>query len=101
MAHDKRWQHNGSEYDLTAYKVEKPAADPAPAKFDHKEYLAAENERLLEASKIEATARLRDEFAMAALTGLLVGQQYRPTEVLAFDAYSFADAMLGAREVKP
>lgn len=43
---------------------------------------------------------LRDQFAMAALTGLLcvpIGSQYTNT-MAASDAYNYADAMLAARE---
>jgi hypothetical protein len=45
--------------------------------------------------------RLRDEFAMAALTGLLAGRTYWNTTdglVYAATAYTLADAMLKQRE---
>jgi len=47
--------------------------------------------------------RLRDEFAMAALTGLLAkyGLGEAEPESMAADSYAYADAMLRAREVKP
>jgi hypothetical protein len=45
---------------------------------------------------------LRDQFAMAALTGILIniGWDRRPTEQLARIAYYQADAMLEARNAK-
>jgi hypothetical protein len=43
---------------------------------------------------------LRDEFAMAAPTELLLLDDYRP-EIAAQRAYEYADAMLAARERKP
>ena len=46
--------------------------------------------------------RLRDEFAMAALAGLVSYVVKGATfENVAEDAYKAADAMLAAREVKP
>ncbi len=46
--------------------------------------------------------RLRDEFAMAALAGLLRdGIDIYGIDATANDAYKMADAMLKAREVKP
>ena len=50
-------------------------------------------------NNVESSATLRDQFAMAALTGMLAD----PTsslgaEAMAEDAYAFADAMLKARE---
>ena len=48
--------------------------------------------------------RLRDEFAMAALAGMLARTTYHieddPRD-LSEEAYQYADAMLRAREVKP
>ena len=46
--------------------------------------------------------KLRDEFAMAALTGMLSASIERPwpCKAMANNAYAFADAMLEAREVK-
>ena len=46
---------------------------------------------------------LRDEFAKAAITGILAGKwgqmpQYKPEEAFASLAYIIADAMLIARE---
>ena len=46
---------------------------------------------------------LRDEFAKAAITGILAGKwgqmpQYKPEEAFASLAYIIADAMLTARE---
>ena len=46
---------------------------------------------------------LRDEFAKAAITGILAGKwgqmpQYRPEEAFANLAYIIADAMLRAKE---
>jgi hypothetical protein len=63
-------------------------------------------ERLLEARL--PTKALRDEFAMAALTGLLSnpnfdvkpGLEKERDQAYAEDAYSIDDAMLEAREVK-
>ena len=52
---------------------------------------------------IEEAKELRDRFAMAALTGLIINnlaQQYTPQDN-AEDAYRYADAMLKAREAKP
>ncbi len=46
--------------------------------------------------------RLRDEFAMAALTGMLANHDNEGDfDDFAKDCYTFADAMLAAREVKP
>ena len=47
--------------------------------------------------------RLRDEFAKAAITGILAGKwgqmpQYKPEEAFADFAYRIADAMLKRRE---
>ena len=54
-----------------------------------------------EIEEAERRTRLRDEFAMAALTGMLAAnvRHYHP-EALAADAYLTADAMLAAREKK-
>lgn len=46
---------------------------------------------------------LRDDFAMAAITGILAGKwgqmpQYKPEEAFADFAYRIADAMLKRRE---
>ncbi len=41
---------------------------------------------------------LRDEFAMAALTGLFSWQVMQSWESMAVSAYSIADAMLAERE---
>lgn len=50
-------------------------------------------------SNAPATKTLRDEFAMAALTGLLASGPYDCDQHgLASDAYLYADAMLAARE---
>ena len=60
---------------------------PVPTEADHKR---------------EKLERLRDEFAMAALTGLVSYVVKGATfENVAEDAYKAADAMLKAREVKP
>ena len=50
----------------------------------------------------EAQPTLRDQFAMAALTGILVhtGWDRKPTEQLARLAYYQADAMMEARDAK-
>jgi len=50
--------------------------------------------------KVPVYDRLRDEFAMAALTGLLAGRFDEKTNrfVYAEVAYTFADAMLKQRE---
>jgi hypothetical protein len=55
--------------------------------------------------------RLRDEFAMAALTGLIAGHEasagedvlegYKGGFRVSKAAYMYADAMMKAREVKP
>ncbi len=45
----------------------------------------------------DAPRHLRDEFAMAALTGLVVGRQ-ELVEVFAKEAYAVADAMMEARK---
>jgi hypothetical protein len=50
---------------------------------------------------VRVNDRARDEFAMAALTGLLAARSYRGTtdaRVYATDAYILADAMLKQRE---
>ena len=44
---------------------------------------------------------LRDEFAMAALTGILASNRAVPSEVYARDAYLMADLMLDYRKNKP
>lgn len=53
---------------------------------------------------IKEAPALRDQFAMAALTGMLA-EDYSTTDLnpseIASDAYGYADAMLKAREVKP
>ena len=46
---------------------------------------------------------LRDQFAMAAITGILAGKwgqmpQYKPEEAFADFAYKMADAMMKRRE---
>jgi hypothetical protein len=51
-------------------------------------------------------ATLRDQLAMAALTGILAGRptalsELYPNEQLASAAYSLADAMIAEREKKP
>ena len=48
---------------------------------------------------IEA-ATLRDQFAMAALTGIVRGTPVASAQVAASCAYVFADAMLEARKEK-
>jgi len=51
--------------------------------------------------KVPVYDRLRDKFAMAALTGLLAARSYHGTvdaRVYAADAYILADAMLKQRE---
>lgn len=50
--------------------------------------------------KVRGYNRLRDEFAMAALTGLLAARSYDTTDglVYAATAYTLADAMLKQRE---
>jgi hypothetical protein len=60
-------------------------AVPVPTEADHKR------------ARLE---RLRDEFAMAALTGMLIGE-WLSDKGVATTAYEYADAMLRAREVKP
>jgi hypothetical protein len=55
----------------------------------------------LESAVAEERMNLRDQFAMAALTGLVAGwpaAHERPTEI-SRRAYEFAAAMLNAREV--
>ena len=42
-------------------------------------------------------ARLRDEFAMAALQGIVIGRPFCERAFAAKSAYEFADAMLAAR----
>ena len=63
------------------------------------EQVSREREHALQATR----SRLRDEFALAALKGILCGRhpdcEYTGKEV-AFAAYSIADAMLQARERK-
>ena len=49
----------------------------------------------------QAQATLRDQFAMAALTGWLASGGNSCTRKEADDAYMMADAMLTAREAKP
>lgn len=49
----------------------------------------------------QPTKTLRDEFAMAALTGMLSANRLGHADKEAERAYAFADAMLAAREVKP
>ena len=44
--------------------------------------------------------RLRDQFAMAALTGLLASCKTDCVDVYVKDAYQMADAMLEARKEK-
>jgi hypothetical protein len=56
--------------------------------------------------KSEKLERLRDEFAMAALAGIISGldaksEGSQAIKPIAEAAYDFADAMLAAREVKP
>jgi hypothetical protein len=47
------------------------------------------------------TPPLRDQFAMAALTGLLSALEYgNPADHIAQQAYAAADAMLEARKTK-
>lgn len=54
---------------------------------------------IFQAEEIAARARLRDEFAMHALQGLLAGMgSMFYTETAARAAYEHADAMMKARE---
>ena len=63
-------------------------------------------ERMIEAlEKEKERQRLRDQFAAAALTGLLdgsddVGEDWDYRVIACRDAYNWADAMLEAREQK-
>jgi len=40
---------------------------------------------------------LRDEFAMAAVAGLLMGNRYADPEAIAKQAYAYSDALLRER----
>lgn len=56
----------------------------------------------LHRKQLMQTATLRDQFAMAALTGLLMNSsRLHGPAALARDAYLTADAMLTVREVEP
>jgi hypothetical protein len=56
-------------------------------------------ERLEAEMKAEVRQRLRDQFAAAALTGLLAGfQNGKSCDSYAQEAYEVADAMLRARQ---
>ena len=69
------------------------------AKLD-RQHAAAVKLRELDAALAKALheARLRDEFAMAALTGLVPHTGGEPLEDVATCCYQLADAMLAARE---
>lgn len=51
-------------------------------------------------AKAQPTKTLRDEFAMAALTGLLASDTQDTSTVFAKLSFAMADAMMKAREVK-
>lgn len=60
-------------------------------------------EQVFEDAKLREDARLRDEFAKAAVTGILAGKwgqmpQYKPEEAFADFAYRVADEMMRRRE---
>lgn len=80
-------------------------------KLDHEYLIKLSKENLIdecrhlafELGRAVRTATLRDQFAMAALTGMLAAT--RETEYVSWDtmasaAYRAADAMLAAREEK-
>lgn len=59
-------------------------------------------EKILKEAKLRENARLRDEFAKAAITGILSGKwgqmpQYKPEEAFADFAYRVADEMMKRR----
>ena len=59
-------------------------------------------EQVFEDAKLREDARLRDEFAKAAVTGILAGKwgqmpQYKPEEAFADFAYRVADEMMKRR----
>ena len=66
----------------------------------------ARQEQQDKARAVEEAMKLRDRFAMAALTGLATGLHWTPgtfvhEDSIASDAYAIADEMLKAREAKP
>ena len=58
------------------------------------------NEKDQTITPIDVKASLRDQFAMAALTGALAGRVVNERTEWARAAYELADAMLKAREAK-
>ena len=60
-------------------------------------------EKILKEAKLRENARLRDEFAKAAITGILSGKwgqmpQFTPEQAFADFAYRVADEMMKRRE---
>ena len=61
-----------------------------------------EIEQVFEEAKLREDERLRDDFAKAAITGILAGKwghmpQYKPEEAFADFAYRVADEMMKRR----
>lgn len=71
---------------------------------DQKTEQKTDEQRQLEAQAMQRLQleRLRDEFAMAALQGMLADTQVRQSwQDFAKDSYELADAMLAARTQEP
>ena len=81
--HDKCWKEDGSFMDLGVH-------DPEDIVGEYAEHYAPN-----EAPQLT----MRDQFAMAALTGLIArAGEYASTDAFVSSAYKFADAMMKARE---
>ena len=98
------WEHPCSDrnYDIIAYRLVTPAKDPAQRDTDQLARLGA---HVAKAEPVDPPKSLRDEFAMAALTGILAGgfadtiphDDVSAGRDVAFFANQYADAMMAAR----
>ena len=90
------WNNNqDAPFDIIAYRIVEPAEPP-----DRRAEWVNQPAAPTDAQQVQVAVELRDQYAMAALTGLVVGRKEFVNQFTT-DAYNIADAMLEARKVKP